>query len=596
MRQTNQHLDASDAIGERQCLLPTAAVTLTETEPRGSPRKTTAIAGAAAAVVALFASLALLQTRCSRHTQANGTSFQSVTATKQASTDWRRFFDNDVYDDSPIEVMTTTTIEDKHDKTSSFSSSIPLEGSTNRKYWKPPSASKRCSHVIDVFMQRAEAFGVPRSVLVEEYNIQSQDYSVFYRATAQLFWLDFAGGKWSNFTLSSIGIQPKMDGIPFSEKSLYTWITGDQHLSNFGAWKNRGGEVVFGVNDFDEAAIYDFHIDVIRIAVSIYNHAYTNGFKPNAIKNIVYAFLGTYVAKVFSYVGNDVALVSEITPKTSQGSLRDFLKHVESVNSQYKQLDKYTEMNNSTMERRLVKKEAMKLEKIDSDLEERIKQTFTSDQYGATMQKMGFRVREWDDDYYKVVDVARRVGSGVGSYGVDRYYVLMNGTDGTPGGSAVILDVKFEPWGAVSRVLSKADAAWYDVMFPHAAARAVKAQRALTSFTDPFTGWVVIDDRAFVVRQRSPWKASPDLDAITDKEDFTMFAEQVAIATATSHVRGSVSKSPAQFKHVLYAALEEYRHRKAWRKAITQLAMNYHDQVMLDYKCFKKYVKENFAS
>jgi uncharacterized protein (DUF2252 family) len=40
--------------------------------------------------------------------------------------------------------------------------------------------------------------------------------------------------------------------------------------SNFGAWRNRGGEVVFSVNDFDEAAIYDFHIDVLRIAVSIW--------------------------------------------------------------------------------------------------------------------------------------------------------------------------------------------------------------------------------------------------------------------------------------------------------------------------------------
>ena len=48
--------------------------------------------------------------------------------------------------------------------------------------------------------------------------------------------------------------------------STWTWITGDQHLSNFGAWRNRAGEVVFSDNDFDEAAIYDFHIDVLRIA------------------------------------------------------------------------------------------------------------------------------------------------------------------------------------------------------------------------------------------------------------------------------------------------------------------------------------------
>lgn len=347
---------------------------------------------------------------------------------------------------------------------------------------------------------------------------------------------------------------------------------------------------------FDFVSVTDFHIDVIRIAVSVYNHAYMNGFSPHAIKNIVYAFLGTYVAKVFSYVGNDIALVSEITPKTAQGTLQDFLKLVDHDNSKYKQLDKYTTVDPNTGQRRLVKSDATRLQAVEPNLEDRIRQAFTSEHYGATMMKVGFRVREWNDEYYRVIDVARRVGSGVGSFGVDRFYVLLNGNDGKEGGSAIILDVKYEPWGAVSKILSASDAAWYKVMFPHEAARAVAAQRALTSFTDPFTGWVMIDGRAFVVRQRSPWKASLDLDGLTDKENFTVFAEQVAIATATSHVRGSVSKSPAQFKHVLYVALEEYRHRKAWRKAVTQLAMNYHEQVLLDYRCFKQYVEENFSS
>ena len=54
------------------------------------------------------------------------------------------------------------------------------------------------------------------------------------------------------------------DGSPLQRTSTWTWITGDQHLSNFGAWMARDGKVVLGVNDFDEAAIYDFQIDVSR--------------------------------------------------------------------------------------------------------------------------------------------------------------------------------------------------------------------------------------------------------------------------------------------------------------------------------------------
>lgn len=337
----------------------------------------------------------------------------------------------------------------------------------------------------------------------------------------------------------------------------------------------------------------DFHIDVLRIAVSVYNHAFMNGFRPHAIRNIVYAFLGTYVSTVISYVGNDAALVYEITEKNARGTLKEYLKSVATYNSGDKQLEKFTDVDESGR-RRLIKNNRTRLLEVDKDLEDKIRHAFTGERYGATMMKMGFRVREWNDDYYRVVDVGRRVGSGVGSYGVDRFYVLLNGNNERDEGSAIILDVKYEPYGAVSKVLSPNDAAWYKVMFPHPAARAVIAQRFLTSFTDPFTGWVMIDGRAFVVRQRSPWKSAPDLNALIDKEDFTVFTEQIAIATATSHVRGSVSKSPAQFKHMLSAALDEYRHRHNWMKAITRLAMNYHEQVLLDFECFKRYVAEKY--
>jgi uncharacterized protein (DUF2252 family) len=30
-----------------------------------------------------------------------------------------------------------------------------------------------------------------------------------------------------------------IDGSPLARTATWTWISGDQHLSNFGAWKNR---------------------------------------------------------------------------------------------------------------------------------------------------------------------------------------------------------------------------------------------------------------------------------------------------------------------------------------------------------------------
>lgn len=51
------------------------------------------------------------------------------------------------------------------------------------------------------------------------------------------------------------------------------WLTGDMHLQNFGAYRTddgRSGEtrVVFGPNDFDEAFVGPWRLDVLRLAVS----------------------------------------------------------------------------------------------------------------------------------------------------------------------------------------------------------------------------------------------------------------------------------------------------------------------------------------
>jgi uncharacterized protein (DUF2252 family) len=37
---------------------------------------------------------------------------------------------------------------------------------------------------------------------------------------------------------------------------------------------------VLGVNDFDEAVVYDFQIDIWRLAISMYDHSLSNGEHP----------------------------------------------------------------------------------------------------------------------------------------------------------------------------------------------------------------------------------------------------------------------------------------------------------------------------
>merc|ERR1739848_965241 len=164
-------------------------------------------------------------------------------------------------------------------------------------------------------------------------------------------WNDFGAGHWGREQNKSINLHDLVllgdarydDGTPLSPKSTETWVTGDQHLSNFGAWLNRGGEVVFSVNDFDEAAIFDFQIDVLRIAVSICNHGFTNGFDADEVTEALEDFAFTYSKTVIDYVGNDAELEYELTETTSTGVLRDFLIEVGKL-PEHKMLNKYTEV------------------------------------------------------------------------------------------------------------------------------------------------------------------------------------------------------------------------------------------------------------
>lgn len=48
------------------------------------------------------------------------------------------------------------------------------------------------------------------------------------------------------------------------------WVlsVGDAHTENFGTWRDAEGRLVWGINDFDEAAIIPYPFDLVRLAAS----------------------------------------------------------------------------------------------------------------------------------------------------------------------------------------------------------------------------------------------------------------------------------------------------------------------------------------
>jgi len=74
--------------------------------------------------------------------------------------------------------------------------------------------------------------------------------------------------------------------FPFFRATFYRWMqlwpeicsdlndapqvlaVGDLHVENFGTWRDIEGRLVWGVNDFDEAAILPYTLDLVRLATS----------------------------------------------------------------------------------------------------------------------------------------------------------------------------------------------------------------------------------------------------------------------------------------------------------------------------------------
>ena len=88
----------------------------------------------------------------------------------------------------------------------------------------------------------------------EKYAKMAASPFVFYRGTNHLFWMDFAGDE----RLARFG-----------DEHTHTWLQGDLHAENFGAFTNDEGRVAYSVNDFDESIFAHYQYDVWRMAISL---------------------------------------------------------------------------------------------------------------------------------------------------------------------------------------------------------------------------------------------------------------------------------------------------------------------------------------
>ncbi|MGO8368320.1 DUF2252 family protein [Rhizobium ruizarguesonis] len=58
------------------------------------------------------------------------------------------------------------------------------------------------------------------------------------------------------------------DWLPKLDRSPLVMSVGDAHIENWGTWRDEEGRLVWGANDFDEAAMLPYVCDLVRLATS----------------------------------------------------------------------------------------------------------------------------------------------------------------------------------------------------------------------------------------------------------------------------------------------------------------------------------------
>jgi len=428
-------------------------------------------------------------------------------------------------------------------------------------------ATSRTSYVVaEIQAQNAPLDAASRA---EKYAEMKQSPFVFFRGTNHLYWKD-------------LGASPQLWDYG-ATASTRTFLGGDMHVNNTGSFDDDQGDVVFALNDFDEALIGDYQLDVWRMATSLVLVARERGvFGASEEAAIVDAFTEAYLDAMEAFAGNNDELSRKLVQTNTYGLLDDFLADVAAKESRAEMLDEWTVLVAGV--RRLAVNGHPDLAAVSSSVEADIVARMPD--YRSTLSGGGVSLPA---SYFKVKSVGKRLHAGIGSLGVPRYYVLIEGATSS-GSDDRILDVKAE--GAPSG-WAYADAAGVAVTNTacggNMARRVVLAQKSLGYRVDDHLGWMTLaDGNAYAVRERSPYKDTFPVEDLSTITRITKMAEQWGQVLAAHHARADQDWDPSVLAHSVDGAIEALvdGDHDGFRAKVRAIVIPYADQVERDHQSF----------
>jgi uncharacterized protein (DUF2252 family) len=316
------------------------------------------------------------------------------------------------------------------------------------------------------------------------------------------------------------------------------FVCGDLHLENFGAYKGDNRLCYFDINDFDEACLAPFTIDLVRFVTGVNVAAQCLSLRPSQCRLMIRRFLSEYAQSISN------GKPRWIERSLAQGIFRELLRRA-MRRTRTELLNRYTKLKDG--ERRFrVGKRALELEAADRSRLQR---------FLARLRVPAPRAR-----FFDLLDAAHRV-AGNGSLGLERYIVLVRGR-GSPNQNFV-LDLKFAARSAVIDWLKRPQPPW-----PNDAARVVGVQRILQAIAPAMLHAVQYRGRAFVLKELQPSVDRLDLGQWRERpRRFKQAIEGMARVAAWAHLRSCGHRGAAPVE-----VLQAYVAGKRWTPAVERLS------------------------
>jgi uncharacterized protein (DUF2252 family) len=375
---------------------------------------------------------------------------------------------------------------------------------TNLQHWSPaPDRVDPVEQIIEAHRGR-----VPELIGIRISRMTASPYA-FLRGSANIMADDFA---------------------PLPRSGITPVICGDAHLGNFGFYASPERELVFDLNDFDEAHPGAWEWDLRRLVVSVHVAGRQNGFRETACTDAVRHAVAEYRYQIAHLAEQPLLArsfdrldVDRLRASATRASFREEIERAARRarrRTSDRALPRFTESRDGTV--RLVEEPPLITRPSDDEsslLAEAL------DGYLNTLPPHWARILAG----YRIVDIAHKV-VGVGSVGLRAYVALCEGSSTD---DVVFLQLKQARRSVIAKH-QHGDAAWHR----HQGQRVVEYQQALQTNSDPLLGWTTVGERQYYVRQFRDMKGAILVDDLSAGA-LADYAGTCGYLLAKSHARTS---------------------------------------------------------